>query len=211
MLVELNKDNKIVNIINISSATNEQEFMQQNEGYIITNFDFVEDIDLYEYDEVNNTFALVVDWETIKAQREAQSLPTLEDLKTSKINALNAYFNEQYKFYLAQYPEIEQDSFKDKAKESALVIDDAAVPLSSTYYLTKLAKADLAMLGNTTPTEAEITTVRNEIAVAVDAKADFVSKTERQAVYLRDAIKAIAIESFTSEAEAITALDAISW
>ena len=102
---------------------------------------------------------------------------TLEELKSQKIAELNNKVNEQYMTYLSKYPEIEIESFKDKAKETALVMADNNIALSQTPYLTKLT-------GNTT-IEA-----RNSLAFAIDVKIQETAQIESYAVSTRDLIKA---------------------
>ena len=181
-------NNKLVGYILISNSNKEQEFITNNPTYIKTDFLFAEDIDLYEYDEINNSFNLILNWEAIKAERQAQaeaeieaqriaSLPSLEDAIALKIKSLNEKVNEQYKAYLSKYPEIEIESFKNKANESALVIADNNIALSQTPYLTKLT-------GNTT-IEA-----RNSLAFAVDVKIQETAQLESYAVTKREEIKA---------------------
>lgn len=187
MLVQI-IDRKISGTVSISNKQKEQEFLNMNPTYTQTDFNFVESFDLYEYDEVNNTFNLVTNWEVIKSERIAQleaeieaqriaSLPTLEKLKELKIVELNNKVNAQHKAYLSKYPEIEIESFKEKARETALVIADNNIPLSQTPYLAKL-------IGNTT-IEA-----RNSLAFAIDVKIQETAQVESYAVNTRDLIKA---------------------
>jgi len=70
MLVKI-INNKIIGNINISNSSKEQDFLTNNPDYIKTDFDFVESLDLYEYDGTN--FNLVSGWEAIKTEREAEA------------------------------------------------------------------------------------------------------------------------------------------
>lgn len=101
---------------------------------------------------------------------------TLEQLKSQKISELNAQMNMQYKEYLSKYPEIEIESFKEKARETALVIADNSIPLSQTPYLTKLTQ-------NTTIEE------RNSLAFAIDVKIQETAQIESYSANVRDLIK----------------------
>ena len=140
---------------------------------------------LYEYNTTSKNINLVSDWETKKAERieaiRLANLPTFEELKELKILELNSKVNEQYSAYLSKYPEIEIESFKEKARETALVIADNSIALSQTPYLTKLT-------GNTT-IEA-----RNSLAFAIDMKIQETAQIESYAVSTRDLIKACETE-----------------
>ncbi len=179
MLVKI-ENNKIVANVTISNKERESDFLKSNSDYIRTDFNFVEDMSLYEYSEENGTFSLISGWEQIKADKEEAlriaNTPTLEELKEIKISQLNRKANEQYRAYLSKYPEIEIDSFKEKAKETALVMLDNNVALEQTPYLSGLT-------GNTS-IEA-----RNTLAFAVNAKVQETAQLEAYAVSKRDEIK----------------------
>lgn len=101
---------------------------------------------------------------------------TFEQQKQEKLESLNAHVNEQFKSYLAKYPEVEVQSFTQKAQESALVLSDENTPLTLTPYLSALTNNDL--------------TARKELANAVQAKVLENAQIEAFAVKTRDAIKA---------------------
>jgi len=134
MLVQLDSDNRVNGYINISNSRLEDEFLANNPNYIRTNFNFIEDIHLYEYDTVNNTFNLVADWEAIKAQREAEAeairlanQPTLDDLKNIKIENLHAKFDAIYQDRLKKYSQVEQSTFPAQEEEYRAYIKDNTV------------------------------------------------------------------------------------
>jgi len=91
MLVKI-INNKIIGNINISNSSKEQDFLTNNPDYIKTDFDFVESLDLYEYDGTN--FNLVSGWEAIKEEQEKEYLKNklllLKDQKCQEIDGNTA-------------------------------------------------------------------------------------------------------------------------
>ena len=85
-------------------------------------------------------------------------------------------YPESYSGYLEEMGCIEIESFKDKANETALVIADNNVALTSTPYLSKLTNNDIE--------------ARNNLAFAVDLKIQEMAQIEAYAVLKRDEIKA---------------------
>jgi len=61
----------------------ENELQERYPDGIINDFEFTEDIDLYEYNEAMDTFELIQDWEDIKNQREADRL--IQEFEQAKI------------------------------------------------------------------------------------------------------------------------------
>lgn len=127
-----------------------------------------ENSEVYNYIVDNNLDILAYEEPTIPVL-------SLEELKILKIEELNSKVNREYRAYLAKYPEIEVESFKNKANEASLVMENNQIPLASTPYLSKLASNDI--------------TTRNDIALAVDTKMTETAQIEAQAVAIRDAIK----------------------
>ena len=108
---------------------------------------------------------------------KTSSVDTLEGIKLRAIESLNNNVDKIYKEYLTQYPELEQDSFSQKATEAFKVIKNTSLDLSETPYL--------AML-----TGGESIELRNALATAVNEKVKFVTSLETFAVSKRDEIKA---------------------
>ena len=119
-------------IITISNADKELEFLANNPTYIESDFNFIESLDLYEYD--GTTFNLVADWEAIKATREAELLasmiptpPTFEELQSQKLAEVRAKYEAIYEQALASYSEVEKATFADqKAEYRAYQLDNTA-------------------------------------------------------------------------------------
>ena len=193
MLVKI-LNNKPIGYINVGSPALELEYLETlNDLIQVPDIEITEDIKYYEI--VDNTLKLVsnflelkeseVEAERLKTEElaEAERLkaeankPSLEELKELKITELNNKVNVQYKAYLSKYPDIEIESFKEKAKETALVIADNNIALTQTPYLTKLTQ--------NTSIEA-----RNSLAFAVDTKIQETAQLESYAVSTRDLIKA---------------------
>jgi len=174
MLVSI-LEGKPVGYINISNSKKEQEFLTANPNYMDTDFNFVESMDLYEYN--GTTFNLISGWETIKATRieEARiaNLPTFEELQESMINTLHKAYDENFNAYLSQYPKGEQESFKDKAYEAKAYQADNTV---ATPYISGMVGGDEAL--------------RVEMLTAVWNKVQYSSMMEGQMIAKRDAIKA---------------------
>ena len=105
---------------------------------------------------------------------------SFEQQKQDKLDELNAYVNEKLNLYLAKYPEVEVQSFTQKANESSMVITDNNTPLTLTPYLSALTNNDLI--------------ARKELANAVQAKVLENAQLEAFAVATRDAIKACTTE-----------------
>ena len=174
-------DNKISGVVSISNKEKEQEFIKVNPTYISTDFKFTESLDLYEYD--GTTFNLIDGWETIKADREAEAeakrlaqieanKPTLEELKTQKIQALQKAFDDDFNRYLSQYPKAEVESFSSKAEEAkAYMLDNTA----ATPYI-------LAMVGGDE-------TLRVAMINSVWNKVQYRARAEGQMIDKRDIIK----------------------
>ena len=100
----------------------------------------------------------------------------LNFLKEVKIKVLNEAMDAVYKAYLAKYPEIEQQSFTQKAQEAFKVVADSEVALSDTPYLANLVNNDKAK--------------RDELAINVNAKVVYITALEAFGVTKRDEIKA---------------------
>uniref|UniRef100_UPI0013D3CFAB hypothetical protein n=1 Tax=Campylobacter fetus TaxID=196 RepID=UPI0013D3CFAB len=100
----------------------------------------------------------------------------LNFLKEVKIKVLNEAMDAVYKAYLAKYPEIEQQSFTQKAQEAFKVVVNNEVALSDTPYLANLVNNDKAK--------------RDELAIKVNAKAVYITALEAFGVAKRDEIKA---------------------
>ncbi|EAI8859761.1 hypothetical protein [Campylobacter fetus] len=115
---------------------------------------------------------------TITRYKSETIIPTtLEEAKAIAINTLNEKIDAAYKNYLAQYPEIEQASFTQKATEAFKVVKDNTLDLSETPYLTML-------------TGGENKELRNALATAISEKVKFITGLETFAVSKRDEIKA---------------------
>ncbi|KGT36604.1 hypothetical protein KU70_04560 [Campylobacter fetus] len=115
---------------------------------------------------------------TITRYKSETIIPTtLEEAKAIAINTLNEKIDAAYKNYLAQYPEIEQASFTQKATEAFRVVKDNTLDLSETPYLTML-------------TGGENKELRNALATAISEKVKFITGLETFAVSKRDEIKA---------------------
>lgn len=181
MLVTIVK-NKPSSPVTISNSAKEQEFLKNNPTYIQTDFKFTEDMSLYEYD--GSTFSLVEDWETIKAEREAEleaqrlaqieaNKPTFEELQSKTITELHKEFDIQFDAYLARYPKAEIESFKDKANEAKAYMADNTAP---TPYISSMVGGD--------------ETLRIEMINEVWAKVQYRAMLEGQMISKRDAIKA---------------------
>uniref|UniRef100_UPI003AF81C86 hypothetical protein n=1 Tax=Campylobacter fetus TaxID=196 RepID=UPI003AF81C86 len=100
----------------------------------------------------------------------------LNFLKEVKIRALNEAMDAVYKAYLKKYPEIEQQSFTQKAQEAFKVIVNNAVALNDTPYLANLTNNDKAK--------------RDELAINVNAKVVYITALEAFGAAKRDEIKA---------------------
>ncbi|WP_419258520.1 hypothetical protein [Campylobacter fetus] len=100
----------------------------------------------------------------------------LNFLKEVKIKALNESMDAVYKAYLKKYPEIEQQSFTQKAQESFKVIANIDTPLNDTPYLANLTNNNKAK--------------RDELAINVNAKVVYITALEAFGVAKRDEIKA---------------------
>lgn len=120
--------------------------------------------------------------------RDPNQPQTLDELRAKKLEDLKAYIDEHYKAYVSKYPEVEVQSFKDKAAEAALVKKDANTPLEDTPYLSALANNDV--------------NARNALAAAVSAKVNKIAQLEALGSSLRDRIKA---------ATTVEELEAITW
>ena len=103
----------------------------------------------------------------------------LDCLKEFKIQKAKEHMDELYRRYLKKYPEVERQSFKDKAREAALVMKNKAsnidTPLEDTPYLSALTANDV--------------TARDALAEAIDAKIKEYAALEAQGYALRDTIK----------------------
>ncbi len=113
---------------------------------------------------------------------------TLLELKSAKLQALNAYSNQLWADYLAKFPEAEVASFPDKQLETKLVMADPNTPLASTPVLVKLTDGTIDG--------------RNALALAVDAKLYEVAALEKFSRDTRTAIK---------DANSQEELEAIKW
>jgi len=174
MLININ-NNTPVGKVNISNPKRKLEFLEQNPNYIESDFNFIEDLNLYEYNDT--TFSLIDGWEQIKSHRlEAErvaNLPTFEELQQSMITTLHRTFDDLYNNYLTSYPNAEIASFPTKQKE-----------------------AMAWNLDNTTPTPTIDAMVQNnptkraELLYAVLAKVTYLAEQEGEMVAKRDAIKA---------------------
>ncbi len=75
----------VASVMEVLGFTTE-ELIERYPGAIITDFVFVEDYDLYEYNSGTETFSLITGWEVIKADREATDF---EKFKQSTIRDNN--------------------------------------------------------------------------------------------------------------------------
>ncbi|BAF69595.1 hypothetical protein [Nitratiruptor sp. SB155-2] len=99
----------------------------------------------------------------------------VEAVRAWKLSKAKKAIDAKYKAYIEKYPEVEVASFKDKAKEAALVKKDPNTPLEDTPYLTALAGGSID--------------ARNALADAVNAKVLEAAQLEAEGVALRDKIK----------------------
>ncbi len=178
MLVKI-ENNKIVGNINISPANREQEFLENNPSYVKTDFNFVEDLALYEYK--NNTFSLVENWEELKEAKRVASLPSLEELKLLKIKELHEKDNEAYEAYLNFYPTKEVKSFEAREKEAFAYKQDNNAP---TPIIDALVGYNPA--GDLATERAK----KEEHIDAVLAKVAFIARSAGILIEKRDVIKA---------------------
>lgn len=185
MLVEI-IDNKQIGIVSISNTDKEQEFLDNNPTYIKTDFNFVENTDLYEFS--GGTFNLVSNWEELKAIKEVERLaeieankPTFQEQKSQKIRDLHTNYQLGYDLYLSQYPKAEVESFPTKQKEAEIweqaPVEDKNNPLL-TPRISNIVGGD--------------ETKRIEFIQSVLAKLAYLSQAEGLMVSTRDAIKACA-------------------
>jgi len=89
-MIILIENNRIISSVNVSS---EDEFLKLNPNYIKTDFQFKEDIDLYEFD--GNRFVLIDGWEKIKKERVLSKITGIEYIDSvpqqlSKVQAMKA-------------------------------------------------------------------------------------------------------------------------
>ena len=174
MLVKI-INNDVSNLVFISNSKKENDFLLQNPDYLQTDFNFTEDLNLYEYD--GTTFNLIDGWEQIKADElEAEriaNLPTFEEAKQLAIDKLHDEYQMHYDEYLSQYPAREVATFPTKQNE-----------------------AMAWNLDNTTPTPTIDAMVQNdpikrtELLYAVIAKVNYLAVQEGEMVAKRDSIKA---------------------
>ena len=101
---------------------------------------------------------------------------SLDEWKREYIEAFNQSANEVYAEYLRKYPDLEQNTFSQKANEAFKVKTNENTPLNETPFLTFLAGENLE--------------ARNALAQAVIAKVAYITKFESFCVEKRDAIKA---------------------
>lgn len=92
MLVKL-LDNKITSFFESSNKDLEDEFLKNNNGYIKIDFDFVEDLDYYLYDEKNKTFVLIEKFEELKEQKrlaevEPEPIPKVITMRQARLQLL---------------------------------------------------------------------------------------------------------------------------
>ena len=129
-----------------------------------------------------------IGWEFDGTNFSEPSGPSLNELKIEKLDDLKAYIDERYQSYITKYPEVEVQSFKDKAQEAALIEKDANTPLEDTPYLPALASNDID--------------ARNALADAISAKVNEVAQLEALGSNLRDRI---------NSATTVDELEAITW
>lgn len=100
----------------------------------------------------------------------------LDGWKNAYIKAFNEVANKAYSEYLANYPELEQSTFSQKANEAFKVMENENTPLSDTPFLANLAGKNLQ--------------ARNALAKAVNEKVVYITGLESFCVLKRDEIKA---------------------
>jgi hypothetical protein len=98
----------------------------------------------------------------------------LETFKKLKLKEVKECIDNKYKEYLAKYPEVEVDSFQNKAKEALLVKKDSNTALEDTPYLSALANNTMD--------------ARNALADAVNNKIVEAAQLESNGVALRDSV-----------------------
>ena len=110
----------------------------------------------------------------------------LEEVRAEKLAELKDFADTQYTNYLNKYSKVEQESFKNKAEETAAVLDNPNIPMSQTPYLQKLVGGSVAG--------------RAQLVAEIDAKLSEVTQMETYAKNKRAEINAC---STVEELEAV--------
>ena len=170
MIITVN-GTEIVSAVTIQPSNREVEQQQNIPGSIIVpNFNFVEDKSFYEY--IDGNIQLKSNWEELKAAQIEANKPTLEELKTQKIQALQKAFDDDFNRYLSQYPKAEVESFSSKAEEAKAYMLDNTV---ATPYISAMVGGD--------------ETLRVAMINSVWNKVQYRARAEGQMIDKRDMIK----------------------